>query len=146
MLCFAVFFSAWKVVIKAFGSILMYCIVLSTGLFSNEGWIWCFGFRNPQAIGYRVPPSVDIGGAFHEPWPNPGETFLLSACFFLFDDIFLVWHFWIRFQVATWLLLTCAKRTLLWQRLWLTNPENTNTKRYQYLTKAFWFLCYPHMK
>ena len=37
----------------------MYCIVLSIRLFSNEELIWCFSFRNLQAIGYHVPPSVD---------------------------------------------------------------------------------------
>ena len=37
----------------------MYCIVLSIRLFSREEWIWCLSFRNRQAWGYHVPPSVD---------------------------------------------------------------------------------------
>ena len=37
----------------------MYCIVLSIRLFSREEWRWCFSFKNRQAWGYHVPPSVD---------------------------------------------------------------------------------------
>src|SRR5215203_7074443 len=37
----------------------MYCIVLSIRLFSKGEWMWCFSFRNLQACGYQVPPSVD---------------------------------------------------------------------------------------
>ena len=30
-------------------------------LFSYGEWIWCSSFKNLQAIGYQVPPSVDTG-------------------------------------------------------------------------------------
>ena len=39
----------------------MYCMVLSIRLFSIGEWIWCFKFRNLQAWGYQVPPSVETG-------------------------------------------------------------------------------------
>ena len=39
----------------------MYCIVPSTTLFSKGEWTWCFGFRNRQACGCHVPPSVETG-------------------------------------------------------------------------------------
>jgi hypothetical protein len=37
----------------------MYCIVLSMMLFSYEEWMWWFSFKNWQACGYQVPPSVE---------------------------------------------------------------------------------------
>ena len=39
----------------------MYCIVLSIKLFFKEECIWCSSFRNWQACGYQVPPSVETG-------------------------------------------------------------------------------------
>ena len=39
----------------------MYCIVLSIMLFSNAEWRLCLIFKNLQACGYHVPPSVETG-------------------------------------------------------------------------------------
>jgi hypothetical protein len=32
-----------------------------------------------------------------------------SAIVVLFEDVFLKWHFWIHFQIATWILLTISR-------------------------------------
>ena len=43
----------------------MYCMVLSTILFSNWEWMWWSIFKNLHACGYQVPPSVEIGWSPH---------------------------------------------------------------------------------
>ena len=40
----------------------MYCMVLSTILFSNWEWMWWWSiFKNLHACGYQVPSSVETG-------------------------------------------------------------------------------------
>ena len=64
----------------------MYCIVLSIRLFSNGEWKWWSSFRNLQACGYQVPPSVDTG-CF--PWILTKPAMNLSAInMFLSLDMF----------------------------------------------------------
>lgn len=52
---------AWKIAVKLSVLSLMHCIVPPIMPFSKGEWIWCFSFRNRQACGCHVPPSVETG-------------------------------------------------------------------------------------
>ena len=63
---FAILFSTWKVVIKAFGSVLYVLHSSLDGAFLVRGvQMMVCSFKNLHACGYQVPPSVETGCSPH---------------------------------------------------------------------------------
>jgi len=70
--------------------------------FSKGEWRWCLNFRNLQAIGYQVPPSVETQNVFHNYGQHRAESVLLQTCFSLL--IHTMWEsicFQVRLQSIT---------------------------------------------
>ena len=75
----------------------MYCIALSIRLFSKEEWIWWLSFRNLQARGYHVPPSVE-SGCFPNPLTNLDRNLSETNMFlsFVMDSARISLFFWLN--------------------------------------------------
>ena len=101
----------------------MYCIVLSIILFSYEECVWWSNFKNLQAWGYHLPPSVETGCSPYSSTTSYRKRSVTTTCFLFFlyahsEDFFVL----LRFDNSN----NQPYPNILWNRLWyLSCPLHT---------------------